>query len=123
MCEIRANSYVREISVDTNGKATGAVYFDAQGREMFQKAKAVVLAANGTESPRLLLLSKSKLFPDGLANSSGVVGQVPDERKRRRRDRALRASAERVQGRRDRHGHSGLRSERSETRASTAAGA
>ena len=75
LCEIRANSYVREISVDNNGKVTGAVYFDAQGREMFQKAKAVVLAANGTESPRLLLLSKSKLFPDGLANSSGIVGK------------------------------------------------
>ena len=51
------------------------MYFDAQGREIFQKAKAVVLAANGTESPRLLLLSKSKLFPDGLANTSGVVGK------------------------------------------------
>jgi choline dehydrogenase-like flavoprotein len=74
-CEIRAYSYVREISVDASGKATGAVYFDARGRELFQKAKAVVLAANGTESPRLLLLSKSKLFPDGLANTNGVVGK------------------------------------------------
>jgi choline dehydrogenase-like flavoprotein len=73
-CEIRAYSYVREISVDASGKATGAVYFDARGRELFQKAKAVVLSANGTESPRLLLLSKSKLFPNGLANSSGIVG-------------------------------------------------
>ena len=42
---------------------------------MFQKAKAVVLSANGTETPRLLLLSKSARFPDGLANSSGVVGK------------------------------------------------
>lgn len=74
-CEIRANSYVREISVDASGKATGAIYFDALGREQMQKAKAVVLAANGTESPRLLLLSKSNRFPDGLANSSGVVGR------------------------------------------------
>jgi choline dehydrogenase-like flavoprotein len=74
-CEIRANSYVREISVDTNGKVTGAVYFDGQNREVFQKAKAVVLAANGTESPRLLLMSKSTRFPDGLANSNGMVGR------------------------------------------------
>src|SRR4029077_15508028 len=74
LCEIRANSYVREISIDTNGKVTGAIYFDFQGREIFQKAKAGVLSANGTESSRLLLLSKSKLFPDGLANTSGVVG-------------------------------------------------
>ena len=42
---------------------------------MFQKAKAVILCANGLESPRLLLLSKSILFPDGLANSNGVVGK------------------------------------------------
>ena len=74
-CEIRTHSYVREISVDSNGRVTGAVYFDAQKREIFQKAKAVVLSANGLETPRLLLLSKSARFPDGLANSSGVVGR------------------------------------------------
>jgi choline dehydrogenase-like flavoprotein len=74
-CEIRPNSYVREISVNKNGRVTGAIYFDSQKREVFQKAKAVVLSANGTESPRLLLLSKSPQFPDGLANSSGVVGK------------------------------------------------
>jgi choline dehydrogenase-like flavoprotein len=74
-CEIRANSYVREISVNDAGKVTGAVYFDDQRRELFQKAKVVVLSANGTETPRLLLLSSSKRFPNGLANSSGVVGR------------------------------------------------
>lgn len=76
-CEIRAHSYVREISVDSSGRATGAIYFDKQNndREVFQKAKCVVLSANGTETPRLLLLSKSNRFPNGLANSSGVVGK------------------------------------------------
>jgi choline dehydrogenase-like flavoprotein len=74
-CEIRTHSYVREIAVDNNGRVTGAVYFDGQKREVFQKAKAVVLSANGLETPRLLLLSKSPHFPDGLANSSGVVGR------------------------------------------------
>jgi choline dehydrogenase-like flavoprotein len=74
-CEIRAHSYVREISVDGKGRVTGVVYFDAQKREVFQKAKAVVLSANGSETPRLLLLSKSTLFPNGLANSSGLVGK------------------------------------------------
>ena len=74
-CEIRTNSYVREISVDQSGRVTGAVYFDAQKREAFQKAKAVVLCANGAETPRLLLLSKSSRYPDGLANSSGTVGK------------------------------------------------
>jgi choline dehydrogenase-like flavoprotein len=76
-CEIRVNCYVREISVDRSGKVTGAVYFDKANNncEVFQKAKVVVLSANGTETPRLLLMSKSARFPNGLANSSGVVGK------------------------------------------------
>ncbi len=74
-CEIRPNSYVRKIETDAHGRATGAVYFDANRREIFQRAKAVVLCANGAETARLLLLSKSKRFPDGLANSSGLVGK------------------------------------------------
>ena len=74
-CEIRPYSYVREIPVDKKGRVTGATYFDADKREHFQKAKAVVLSANGSESARLLLLSKSSKFPEGLANSSGSVGK------------------------------------------------
>ena len=74
-CEVRARSYVREISVDNGGRVTGVTYFNAQKQEVFQSAKAVVLSANGTESPRLLLMSSSNRFPDGLANSSGVVGR------------------------------------------------
>ena len=73
-CEIRPNSYVRKIETDAHGRATGAIYFDANRREVFQRAKAVVLCANGAETARLLLLSKSKRFPQGLANSSGLVG-------------------------------------------------
>ena len=74
-CEVRVNSYVREISVDNGGRVTGVTYFNAARQEIFQSAKAVVLSANGSESPRLLLLSSSARFPDGLANSSGVVGR------------------------------------------------
>jgi len=74
-CEIRPNSYVRKIETDAQGRATGAVYFDANKREIFQRAKAVVVCANGAETARLLLLSKSKRFPHGLANSSGLVGK------------------------------------------------
>jgi len=74
-CEIRVKSYVREISTDNSGRVTGVVYFDAQKKEVRQKAKAVILSANGSETPRLLLMSKSSRFPDGLANSSGVVGK------------------------------------------------
>ena len=74
-CEIRANSYVREISTGSAGRVTGVVYFDAQKGEVFQKANAVVVCANGAQTPRLLLLSKSPQFPNGLANSSGLVGK------------------------------------------------
>lgn len=74
-CEIRPHSYVRKIETGKDGKVTGATYFDAARREIFQRAKAVVICANGAETPRLLLLSKSNRFPDGLANSSGMVGK------------------------------------------------
>ena len=40
-----------------------------------QNAKAVIVCGGGIETPRLLLMSKSALFPDGLGNSSGQVGQ------------------------------------------------
>ena len=74
-CEIRPNSYVRKISTDKNGRVDGVLYFDANKQEHLQKAKAVVICANGVETPRLLLMSKSNLFPQGLANSSGLVGK------------------------------------------------
>ena len=74
-CEIRPNSYVRKIELDSNGRVAGAVYFDAQRREILQRAKTVVLCANGVESAKLLLISKSSRFPNGLANSSGLVGR------------------------------------------------
>ena len=74
-CEIRANSYVHKIELDTNGRATGAIYFDEKKNTQLQKTKAVIVCANGAETPRLLLLSASKQFPNGLANSSGIVGK------------------------------------------------
>ncbi|MGQ0764273.1 MAG: GMC family oxidoreductase [Gemmatimonadota bacterium] len=74
-CELRSESYVRRIETDDRGRVTGAIYFDRDRREIFQRAKAVVLCANGAESPRLLLMSASNRFPDGLANSSGLVGK------------------------------------------------
>jgi choline dehydrogenase-like flavoprotein len=74
-CEIRPNSYVHQIETDANGRAVGAVYFDDKRNTHLQKAKAVVVCANGAETPRLLLLSANKQFPDGLANSSGYVGK------------------------------------------------
>jgi len=74
-CEIRAHACVRKIEIDDRGRVTGVTYFDKQKREVFQKARAVVVCANGAETPRLLLMSKSNLFPNGLANSNGTVGK------------------------------------------------
>jgi choline dehydrogenase-like flavoprotein len=74
-CEIRAESYVTRVETGPDGRATGVVYFDANRQVQRQLAKAVVLCANGAETPRLLLNSESSRFPNGLANSSGVVGK------------------------------------------------
>jgi choline dehydrogenase-like flavoprotein len=74
-CEVRAESYVSRIETGTRGRVTGTAYFDAQGREHFQRARAVVVSANGGETPRLLLNSANPRFAQGLANSSGLVGK------------------------------------------------
>jgi choline dehydrogenase-like flavoprotein len=74
-CEIRPGSYVARIETDRAGRATGVAYFDARKRLQLQRARAVVLSANGAETPRLLLNSASSRFPHGLANSSGAVGR------------------------------------------------
>ena len=74
-CEVRARSYVFRVPTDDSNRVTGVHYFDAERRERFQKARAVVLSANGAETARLLLASESARFPQGLANSSGLVGK------------------------------------------------
>ena len=67
---------VREVTVNDRGLATGVIYIDkTTGTEKKANARVVVLAASACESARLLLNSKSSRFPDGLANSSGVVGK------------------------------------------------
>ncbi|HEU5424608.1 MAG TPA: GMC family oxidoreductase [Nitrolancea sp.] len=73
--ELRADARVERITVDEQGRADGAVYIDLRSGERYrQRAEKVVLAANGLGSPRLLLLSASGRCPNGLANSSGLVG-------------------------------------------------
>lgn len=66
---------VREITVDAAGRADGAVYIDRSGDEQRVKAAVVILCGNGVGTARLLQLSTSKGFADGLANSSGLVGR------------------------------------------------
>ncbi|MFP6835847.1 MAG: GMC family oxidoreductase, partial [Pseudomonadales bacterium] len=73
--ELRIRCRVREVTLSDQGMATGVIYYDADGVEHEQKAEIVILACNGIGTPRLLLNSKSNLFPDGLANSSGLVGK------------------------------------------------
>ncbi len=74
--ELRTKARVREILVDeASGFATGVLYHGADGQIHEQKAELVVVACNGVGTPRLLLNSKSKLFPEGLANRSGKVGK------------------------------------------------
>jgi choline dehydrogenase-like flavoprotein len=73
--EIRPLSHVSRIEHNASGKVTGVVYFDKDGKEQRQKARIVCVAGNSIETPRLLLLSASSMFKDGLANSSGQVGR------------------------------------------------
>ncbi len=73
--ELRTRCRVREVTVNEHGFANGVVYYNAAGEECFQRAEVVVMACNGVGTPRILLNSKSTQFPDGLANSSGLVGK------------------------------------------------
>jgi len=66
---------VRQIHTDDNGLVTGAEWLDEDGVAHFQSADVVFCCANGIGTPRLLLNSASAPYPDGLANSSGLVGK------------------------------------------------
>ena len=74
-CEIRADSYVFRVEMNAAGRATGVRYYDKARQEQVQRGRAVILCCNGAETPRLLLMSASSQFRDGLANSSGLVGK------------------------------------------------
>src|ERR1700676_3239647 len=70
------NAVAREITVDANtGKVNGVSFVDRKSkREYFAPARVLVVGASCLESTRLLLNSKSRQYPGGLANSSGVLG-------------------------------------------------
>ena len=70
------DAMAREIVMGKDGKAEAVAYIDKKTKtEQRVRARAFVIAASACESARLLLNSKSTLFPDGLANSSGAVGR------------------------------------------------
>lgn len=77
--EIRTRCMAYDVPIGANGRVTGVRYFRSQddGRvvEEEQRARVVIIAGYAIESPRLLLNSRSAQFPDGLANSSGLVGK------------------------------------------------
>ncbi|HEX4384354.1 MAG TPA: GMC family oxidoreductase [Myxococcales bacterium] len=74
-CEVRAQCMATEIQTDQHGRAKGVAYLDAKGVAQFQPARCVVVACSAVESARLLLMSRSAKFPNGLANGSGLVGR------------------------------------------------
>ena len=74
-CEVRPECMALRIEHDAAGRVSGVVYADETGAHHLQKARAVCVAGNAIETPRLLLNSTSSAFPDGLANSSGMVGR------------------------------------------------
>jgi choline dehydrogenase-like flavoprotein len=73
--DLRPDAHVVQITHDSRGRAEGVLYVDSSGALQRQAASVVCVAGNAIETARLLLLSASPLFPDGLANSSGEVGR------------------------------------------------
>ena len=73
--DLRSQAQVLKIETDNDGKVSGVLYADKDGKQHVQKARAVCVAGNSIETPRLLLNSANSKFPDGLANSSGQVGR------------------------------------------------
>ena len=73
--DLRPDCYVHEITVDERGRARSAVYQDADGDFIEQEADVFILACGAMESARLLLLSRSGRFPNGLANGNDLIGR------------------------------------------------
>jgi len=74
-CELRTECMAKEILTDDRGRARGVSYFDERGHLQEQLSDIVVVSSCATESARLLLNSKSRLFPDGLGNRHDQVGR------------------------------------------------
>ncbi|MEN9676297.1 MAG: hypothetical protein RIS76_2193 [Verrucomicrobiota bacterium] len=71
-----SDAFVHRVNHDpASGRATGVEYLDSLRREHRVEARVIVLTAHAVETPRLLLMSAGKACPDGLGNSSGMVGR------------------------------------------------
>jgi choline dehydrogenase-like flavoprotein len=73
--DLRPDSHVAQILHDRSGRVDAVLYLDSEGKLHRQCASVVCVAGNSIETPRLLHMSSSSMFPDGLANSSGQVGR------------------------------------------------
>ncbi|HEX4950747.1 MAG TPA: GMC family oxidoreductase [Blastocatellia bacterium] len=72
---LRTHAVAHQVLVDNNGNARGVSFFDANTKQHYEiAAKAVVLAASTVESGRIMLNSKSRFHPQGIGNSSGLIG-------------------------------------------------
>jgi len=74
-CELRTDAMVKEVLLNAQGRATGVAYFDERDKLQEQTADLVVVSGVAIESARLLLNSKSKLFPNGIGNRYDWVGR------------------------------------------------
>jgi len=76
LCTVLDMAMAREVLTNGNGKAIGVLYVDKRTREhKIVRGKTVIVAASACESSRILMNSKSKEFPNGLANGSGMLGR------------------------------------------------
>jgi choline dehydrogenase-like flavoprotein len=74
-CRIVPNAMVKAITVNNQGRPDGVDYFNQSGNLIHETAPLIILAASATETPRLLLNSHSRWWPEGLANRNGWVGR------------------------------------------------
>jgi choline dehydrogenase-like flavoprotein len=74
--DVRVGAMVREVTVGNDGRVTGVSYIDKEsGADEHVRARIVILAASACETARIMLNSKSNLFPDGIGNANGIVGK------------------------------------------------
>ncbi len=73
-CEVRVNSLAYEVKMEGK-EAKGIYYFDDKKQRHYQPASIVVIAASALETAKLMFMSKSELFPNGLGNNNDLLGR------------------------------------------------
>lgn len=74
-CQLETGAHAAEITADGSGRPNGVIYFNAQNRRTKVKASLIVVSGGAIESARLLLNSRSIVFPEGIGNRHGWVGR------------------------------------------------